>query len=71
MTAALHKAAAARTEHRFWAVALPIALAIIGLLFALSAWRTSRRTSEIAIRQPTARPRADIPHAEGVVHAVH
>jgi high-affinity iron transporter len=71
MTAALHKAAAARTEHRFWAVALPIALAIIGLLFALSAWRTSRRTSEIAVRQPTARPRADIPHAEGVVHAVH
>jgi high-affinity iron transporter len=64
--------AAARTEHHFWAVQLPIALALIALLVAASAARgLMRPRSTAASTGPKAGHRADKAIAKGVTHAAH
>jgi len=72
----LRTVALARTERAFWAVQLPILLALIALLLATSAGRASMRqrsASKVstAASRSTAGRRADDSIAKGVTNAVH
>jgi high-affinity iron transporter len=71
-TAALKGLAAARTERRFWAVELPVALAIVALLIAALATRALARQgrAEPASLHKTGH-RAGDPAAKGAPHAAN
>jgi high-affinity iron transporter len=74
--AELNAAARARTERDFWAIQLPIILAIIALLLAASAGRTlvqqRRRTEAFATASVSkSGRRAENSMTKGVTHAAH
>ena len=72
----VNRLAAAHTERSFWAVQLPIALAVIALLLAASAGRTLMRRGRTAPVSPAnsipkTGHRADDTTAKGAIHALH
>jgi high-affinity iron transporter len=72
-TATLKGLAAARTERRFWAIELPVALALVALLIAAFAARALVRLGRAvpaASHQETGHHAGD-PHAKGAPHAAN